>query len=357
MMGRALRNVALSALLGVLIVSVLRGRPWLLGWAALILVLARLTLAWRPRSARVAYRLTPCLAIAAALGLALQALGVAVHGDLGRSAGFLPHANTAAATTVALWTLLAVCSAMMPSRGGRWWTIGRGLLVFGSCLSGLLLLAAGSRSLMFGLLFGIVVAAAARKPRTLGWRAWLPLGAAVATLGVGLLVSARLRPDVDSVLGSFERGPIFMAALEIAALSPWTGLGDGAWTRWAPSVEPSLPLAAAVHTHSVPLEALVGGGAIGLAALLVLLVLGARSLLARRAGDGALAGSALIVGVVALAVQGLVDLAVLYPGVYAPLALAMASWDVLSDVRPEARKERGHGEQGVERGSSGAVSR
>lgn len=355
-MSRALKDVALVALLGVLVASAAQGRTWLLGGAVLLLVLARAAFAHRAGAARAVTALAPCLAGLAVLGLTLQTVGVVVNGDLGRSAGFLPHANTAAATTLALWTLLVVTGSQIASGGGPAAAAWRGALVAGSVASGLLLLAAGSRSLLLGLLLGIVVAVSVRRGRP-SWRRTLPrLGVAVAALCAGLVAIARLRPDVDSVLGSFERGPIFSTALGIAALSPWTGLGDGAWTRWAPVVEPSLPLAAAVHTHSVLLEALVGGGAVGLAATLVLFALGARRLLTQQLEHGSLAGGALVVGVVALTVQGLVDLAVLYPGVYAPLVLAAASWDVTQGARTRARKERGHGEQRVQREPADAAS-
>ncbi len=338
-MSRALRDVALVALLGVLVVSAVHGRTWLLGGAVLFCVMARTALAGRAGSVRASARLTlwltPWLAVAAAVGLGAQLVGVAVAGDLGRAAGFLPHANTAAAVTVSLWTLLAVACAWSVDSGGRTGAAWRAALLVGSAVSGFLLLAAGSRSLLLGLLLGVIVALLRGRGASGRWtRLWLV--AVVAALCTGLVAIARLRPDVDSVLGSFERGPIFMTAIGIAALSPVTGLGDGAWTRWAPVVEPSLPLEAAVHPHSVPLEVLIDGGAVGLVALLVLAALGVKRLLVRQPRGGSLAGTALVVGATALAVQGLVDLALLYPVVYAPLALALASWDVQSGVRPGA---------------------
>lgn len=334
-MSRATRDVALAAILGVEVALLFTGHTWTVGWSIMLLATGY-AVAKRVRGlSKMIAALAPYLAVVAGLGLVVQTAGVVVHGDLGRAAGFLPHANTASDTAVALWVLLAVGA----SGTGCKVTVWRIAVMVGSLVAMLLLFAAGTRSVVIGLMIGLLFSAFARAQR--GLRTWLMTVATVGVLGAVLLGAALLRADVGWLLGAFGRGPIYMTAIGISQLSPWVGLGDGAWRTWAPVVEPSLPLSAAGHAHSVPLATLIDGGAIGLAAVLMLFAVLLYALGTRRADGTDVGTEALLVGTVALGVHALVDVTVLYPSVYVPLVLAAATWRCLHGNRVVGMEEAG----------------
>ncbi len=337
-MKRQLVQVACAAVVVVLIVGAFAGRLWING---VFLVVAVAAVNAAPRNGRLrlmSAAAAPWLMAVAGAALVLQFIRVLIEGDFGRSQGFLTHPNIAAASVLALWTLFIVggtAGKEARSFGGK---ARRVLLVFGTLVSTFLLLAAGSRSLLIGVALGVVVSAVVARGRSLRKRDWVWAALGLAAVVVGLVAVTFLRGDVDSLLGSFERGPIFMTALGIARLSPITGLGDGAWVQWAPIIEPSLPLAAAAHPHSVLLDALIAGGSVGLAALLLVYALGVHEVVTRVRKRSSYGGLALLMTMTALSAQALVDLAVLAPSVYIPLVLAIACWGI-----PEAGSEVGGG--------------
>ncbi|MFA5552613.1 MAG: hypothetical protein WDA03_13485, partial [Trueperaceae bacterium] len=106
------------------------------------------------------------------------------------------------------------------------------------------------------------------------------------------------------------------------ALAPWVGSGDGAWLGWVGVVEPSLPIAVAPHTHSAYLTLLMEGGAFGLAAAVVMFALLLRWAAVRARVSTGVGSVAFLACVMTLLVQSVVDVTLLHPAVYLPLALA-----------------------------------
>jgi O-antigen ligase len=182
---------------------------------------------------------------------------------------------------------------------------------------------AGTRSVVGGLVVAVVAVLLVLRSSLGRARLLISIGVLVVVaslLGVGATV---LRPDlVSGFFGTFERGPIFMVALDIAALAPWVGSGDGAWLGWVGVVEPSLPIAVAPHTHSAYLTLLMEGGAFGLAAAVVMFALLLRWAAVRARVSTGVGSVAFLACVMTLLVQSVVDVTLLHPAVYLPLALA-----------------------------------
>lgn len=315
---------ALAATVGVFTGHLIEGKAWTTGGGVVALTVA--TLVWtRADRSSIVRVLAPVLLVATSTGLLVQAIRVVSDGPLGRAAGFLVHPNIAAATAIAGWALVVALldHVRLPRRGAAV------LIVVASGLAAFLLLAAGSRSVILGAALGVVVVAALwrRRGGAPAASAWLWYGLASLLLAGIVAGAVTLRPDVGRLLGSFERGPIFMAGLDIALRSPWVGAGDGAWISALSDVEPALPPAVAPHAHSVPLTLLIEGGAIGMVgvSLLACLLLGVSGWRWRR--QASLGTAALLVGLVAIGTQGLVDTVFMYyPSVYLPVVAA--SWAV-----------------------------
>ncbi len=323
-MSRALVANALAATAAVFAALLLRGTPWTTGGGVLTLAVIAF-LSRRFNCSRWATVAAPYLAVAAVIGIVAQVVGVALHGSLGRAGGFLPHPNIASATAVALWVLLLVGIGTRTATSAAW----RLVAVGGGVGTAFLLLAAGTRSVVLGLVLGLVLVAAIQWLGNRPAKRWtlnaVTIVGVLIVLGGIATATVWLRADVDEVFGSFERGPIFMTALDIAALSPWVGSGDGAWARLAPLVEPSLPLGMAPHSHSVALTLMMEGGALGFTAITLLILVWFSSMIRGFSKHNSLSAGALIIGAVALGSQGLVDTVFMYfPSVY--MVFGAAVW-------------------------------
>lgn len=338
-MSVALRNVVLAAIAGVVLAHALLGRSWTMGLAVITLSVVSALPLRSSRFVNLVVRSAPYTASVAGAALVVQLIGVTLDQQYGRSAGYLPHANTAAAATLALWVLLIECTTVAKGDAqGRALIVVRLMMVAGTAIATLLLLASGNRSLILGLLVGfVVVQLVYGGRRSIERIRFVILSLPVVVLA--LVVVLHLRSDITYVFGTFERVPIFLTALSIAQLSPWVGLGNGAWGTWAGVVDPTLPTSAAAHSHSLILTVLVEGGAIGLASLLLLLVVIAGSV-KNRFSVHEPSGGTLLVTFVALGIQALIDQAILHPVVYVPLFLTMitriASGELSTSRRAEA---------------------
>lgn len=329
-MSGALRTVSLSALTGVTLFHAVDGRIWTVGWSVLLLVL----LTWMGKRwlgasdqgrdyRELIARLLSVVGVYVALGYLLLQFAsglteLAMGARLGRIAGLAPHPNVAASTTLAFWVLLLVANEARPAPR----RLNACIIGGGSFTALLLIFAAGTRSVLLGAVAGCFVAAAATLRLNNRVRRWRGFVLMVGSLMLALMGTVILRPDLTSVLTAFERGPIHLTALQIISMSPWVGLGDGAWDTWAVIAEPSLPAAAATHSHSVYLHLMLGGGAVGLAAVVSMLGVAVQSLFVIEISKGT--RLALVTAVVVLALQGTVDLTVIYPTVYGPFMFAAA---------------------------------
>lgn len=329
-MTQSLRIVSLSVIGGVTLFHLGGGRTWSEGIGVLLLagfswLVKRCSgnLIKNKRYAELSARRLPIAGVLAAVTYLLLQLFYGLvelksGTPLGRVSGLAPHPNVAASTVLAFWVLLLVANESHGVSGG----LNAIVIGLGSAVALLLVFAAGTRSVLLGATLAILIAFAATlwmggkfRPR---WGFALVLGSLVLTL----IMAVILRPDLTSVLAAFERGPIHLTALEISNLSPWVGLGDGAWEAWAAVVEPSLPPVDATHSHNIYLYLMLGGGALGLAGVLFFLAAVICSLFAAEPGEAT--KLAFLVAVVALLVQGMVDVTAIYPTVYGPLIFAVA---------------------------------
>lgn len=317
----ALCLAGLAAVTGVVLGHLVHGVGWTTGSAVIALVV--IVRWWSARyRAKTIRRVAPALLFVAALFLVAQAVAASLFGPLGRAAGLLPHANIAAATAVSSW-MLALAALQRARLSPIVDQVVKGSI---SAVALYVVLAAGTRSVALGLMAGSVVAVIVWATRPIGHR-WTTkvigsLLLAITSLATVVAATVALRADVTNPLGSFERGPIFITALKVAALSPWVGHGDGAWMSQAPVVEPSLPLGVAQHAHSVPLTLFIEGGAFGLVgvAMLAMVVLAYIGNQVRNRSGWAT--PVMLVGLVALGIQGLVDTVFYYPSVYLPVVAA-----------------------------------
>lgn len=311
------RTASVATLFGVVLWGFVSGNQWWLGVALIILagLLPSLLVAARRYQNMLVGRAGLVVTISALALLIVQMGAVLVMGEFGRAQGFTPHPNTASASALGLWVVVLTTSLSM--KGRAWSAPAWSGVVLATVAAGFLIVAAGTRSLAIGLLIAVILTAA------LAWRNLskpvkvASVGALVAVTGVVVAVTG-LR-GTAGLLGSFERGPIFLSALDIASISLWVGSGDGAWDRWITTVEPALPLDAATHVHSLPLHLLIEGGAFGLAAITVLALVALRHLLRPMTFPADTARAVLTIGLVTVMVQSTVDLVILHPAVYVPL--------------------------------------
>lgn len=317
----AARSLSTVLLAGVCFAHMLHGRSWILGWGILGLMLVWKALGLGLKQHKSLPRVLTCVLGSISLGaLLLQTFKLLVDGGYGRFAGWLPHPNIAAATALSVLALLSATTSLSGERG-RARRVNQWSLIVGVLVAIPLVVASGSRSVMLGALIGFLVVLFGAGWKKKGFRRWFPafgILMLVGTLGSFTI----LRQDLSNPLDSLGRSTLFATSLRISILSPWIGLGDGAWQTYSAEIEPSLPISGTGHAHSLPLTLLMEGGSLGLAAVLVMFSTVIWSGLIRRRRFRTPNNSVFWVCVLGLASQSLVDLTLVFPTVYAPLVAA-----------------------------------
>lgn len=319
----ALLTCAVATLFGVNAALALRGSIWTIGLALIIAggLVALISDRKNHGLRRWAWASGAVIAGFATLLLLVQLIAMLASGQAGRSSGLLPHANFASASAVAIWAL--VLGGVGVARSSQLKKLAPFVAAAASLMAVAMLALAGTRSVVGGVVVAVVVVLLVLRSSLGRARLLISLGVLVVVASLLAVGATVLRPDlVSGFFSTFERGPIFLAALDIAGFAPWVGLGDGAWLSWVGVVEPSLPIAVAPHTHSAYLTLLMEGGVFGLAAAVVMFALLVRWAVGRVRSYTGVGSVAFLACVVTLLVQSVVDVTLLHPAVYLPLALA-----------------------------------
>ena len=308
----------LPVLIGIFTVHAVRGSSW---WLALVVAGAAVALTRDIVRRKATWRELVTWAGSVALFTHAFLSLVQLLQGADRAFGLASHPNLAAAASASLGASVLVAShgaRSLERVPRRWFAVAVSLAALVSIVS------SGSRSVLIGCALALVLAA-------LTGRTWV--SSRRSRLGAVLAASAMLAAVlVLSILGGsgedgrlfrgFERIPIYSVALDMASLSPLVGLGDGAWSRWLPLVEPSMPLGDASHPHSVPLLVLIEGGTLGFVAVMMAVWHVSVSWIRRAPGFSSIRSLAIAVFLSGIAAQAFVDVTLLHPIVYGPLVLA-----------------------------------